>query len=322
MTLRTTVLAAVAALAAGAASASDTTPEAQAHVAAAKTAAGLDLATTQRVFCKTSKEMDELRNLGGFAKNYAMHYMEPSRIFDDVYALGLSTVTAYVIATPDGLILIDALYDDSIDSVLIPSLKKLGLDPTKIKYVVVTHGHADHYGGARQIQDRFGARVMMSAADWDFIEKNNAKPETKPRRDMVITEGQRFTFGGRNIDFSLIPGHTPGAVGLIFQVKDQGRPHTAAIFGGTQFGDMPVGARETYLHAIDHFSDLTRKAGADVELASHAIADDTIAKITVLRVMPQVRPNPLIVGSAAYQRFLQVHKECMAAAVPRAPGGA
>ncbi len=313
--------AALTALSAVAAHAADTTPEAQAHVAAAKRIAGDDLAIAQRIFCKTSKEMDELRNLGGFAKNYDMHYMEPVRVFDNVYAMGLTTVTVYAISTPDGIILIDAFYDDGIDSVLVPSLKKVGLDPARIKYIVVTHGHVDHYGGARRLQDRYGARVMMSAADWDFVEKSKAPPETKPKRDMVITEGQHFTFGGQSIDFSFIPGHTPGAVGLIFPVKEHGRPHMAAIFGGTQFGDMPVGQMQTYLHSIDHFANLTRKAGVDVELASHAIADDTIPKMIVLRDLPDIRPNPLVMTPASYQRFLQVHKECMAAAAPKAAGG-
>ena len=322
MMIRTLALAAALAVLGGAtAGAVDTTPEALAHAAAAKRIAGDDLSIVQRIFCKTSKEMDELRNLGGFAKNYDMHYMEPVKIFDNVYAMGLSTVTVYAISTPDGIILIDGFYDDGIDSVLIPSLKKVGLDPARIKYIVVTHGHVDHYGGARRLQDRYGAHVMMSAADWDFVDKSRGGPETKPRRDMVITDGQTFTFGGQRIDFSFIPGHTPGAVGVIFPVRDHGQAHMAAIFGGTQFGDMPVGQMQTYLHSIDHFADLTRKAGVDVELASHAIADDTIAKMTVLRDAPEVRPNPLVMTPESYQRFLQIHRECMAAAAPKAPGG-
>ena len=50
-------------------------------------------------------------------------------------------------------------------------LKKLGLDPAQIKYVIVSHGHRDHSGGARYLQDRFGAQVTLSGVDRDLLDR-------------------------------------------------------------------------------------------------------------------------------------------------------
>src|SRR4249919_3915882 len=71
---------------------------------------------------------------------------EPFKIIDNVSYVGLETVASYLIPTNDGLILVDATYADTADLV-IDNVRKLGQDPAKIKYVLITHGHADHFGG-------------------------------------------------------------------------------------------------------------------------------------------------------------------------------
>ena len=105
---------------------------------------------------------------------------------------------------------------------------KLGVDPARIKYVLVSHGHSDHAGGAKLLQDRFGARVIMSAADWDLIGRNT-QAWPKPKRDMVATDGQRLTLGDTTLTLYLTPGHTPGTISTLIPVRDQGRPHIAAL---------------------------------------------------------------------------------------------
>ena len=77
-------------------------------------------------------------------------------------------------------------------------LTKLGLDPADIRYVIVSHGHYDHAGGAKLLQERFGARVLMSAADWDMLERD--KPAWLPRRDIEVTDGQKLTVGDTTLE--------------------------------------------------------------------------------------------------------------------------
>ena len=115
-------------------------------------------------------------------------------------------------------------------------MKKLGLDPANIKYVIVSHAHGDHVGGAKMIQDRFHPRLVMGAPDWDSIEASkNQYPNGKPKRDIVATDGQKITLGDTTVTLVTTPGHTPGTLSMIFQVKDNGKPLTVAYSGGTAF---------------------------------------------------------------------------------------
>src|SRR5215471_17574032 len=74
--------------------------------------------------------------------------IEPTQIFDNVYAIGNSGTTAYVFRTSAGLVMIDALNANQVEPVLLPGFKALGLDPTQLKAVIIGHGHADHFGGS------------------------------------------------------------------------------------------------------------------------------------------------------------------------------
>jgi hypothetical protein len=157
-------------------------------------------------------------------------YAEPVKVFDNLYFLGQSEYSVWALASSEGFILLDAIFDYSVEEEVDGGMKKLGLDPTKIKYAILSHAHADHFGGGKFLQDKYGARAIMGAADWDAVERMNG---TKPKRDMVATDGQKITVGDVSVTMYLTPGHTPGNISSIFQVKDNGRTHTVALWGGT-----------------------------------------------------------------------------------------
>ena len=129
-------------------------------------------------------------------------------MFDNLYFLGQTEFSVWAITTSEGIILLDAIFDYSVEDEVVGGLKKLGLDPAQIKYVMVSHGHLDHAGGAKFLQERFGARLLMSAADYDLLDQEN--PSWKPKRDMVVTDGQQLTLGDTTLTFYLTPGHTDG----------------------------------------------------------------------------------------------------------------
>ena len=81
-------------------------------------------------------------------------------------------------------------------------MKTLGLDPAQIKYVIVSHGHGDHSGGAKYLQDKYGAHIILSEADWDLLDRtrNNPNAQPVPKRDMMyVTHDQEeaMTLGSR-----------------------------------------------------------------------------------------------------------------------------
>ena len=87
---------------------------------------------------------------------------------------------------------IDTIFDYSVEDEVVSGLKKLGLDPAKIKYVIVSHGHSDHSGGAKYLQDTSASASSCRRADWDLLDRTTG---TKPKRDMVATDGQKLTLG-------------------------------------------------------------------------------------------------------------------------------
>jgi glyoxylase-like metal-dependent hydrolase (beta-lactamase superfamily II) len=116
----------------------------------------------------------------------------PARVFDDLYFLGQTAFSVWALKTTEGFILVDAIFDYSVEAEVIEGLRKLGLDPAQIRYVIISHAHGDHSGGAGILQ-RHGARIVMSEVDWALYEKSNEKD--KARRDIVATDGMALTLG-------------------------------------------------------------------------------------------------------------------------------
>src|SRR5579862_1536693 len=113
-----------------------------------------------------------------------------------------------------------------------PSLL-LGLDPAQIKYVIPVVAKTQILGGAKMLQDRYQAHVLFSAADWDVIEKANFQAAVKPRKDMVVTDGQKLTLGDVTVTLYVTSGNTPGTVSmLVSPLKDGNQKHVGAAFGG------------------------------------------------------------------------------------------
>jgi metallo-beta-lactamase class B len=247
--------------------------------------------------------------------------IEPSKIFDNVYIIGNTGTVAYAITTSEGIILLDALAANQVETVLLPGMRKLGLDPAQVKLIVVAHGHADHFGGSAYFQAH-GAHVAMSAADWDFIAPKPGAPArgaAPPSRDIVLVEGQSAGLGDIKIVPVLTPGHTPGSMGFIFPVKDNGKTLTAGMFGGTMLTATRPTIEEInqYLSSIAHFRDEAVKAGVEVELQNHPLMDDLPGRLTQLRAHGVSGANPFFVGRENYPIFLDVMSECMQAQLGR-----
>jgi metallo-beta-lactamase class B len=250
--------------------------------------------------------------------------LEPVQLFDNVYAVGNSEATVYAIVTPQGIILIDSGYADRVETVVVPGLKTLGLDPANVKYVLLGHGHADHFGGARFFQEHYGAKVGAAAPDWDLIDPPNAasaanNTQSRPNRDLALAEGQPVSLGGTTITPIAIPGHTPGSLAYIFPVKDGRRTHMAGLFGGTILtaDRITTPGLKQYVQSIDHYLGIARKMKVDVELQNHAIFDLMPDKLARLKSRKAGDPNPFIVTTDGYVKFWSVVSECIQAEVAR-----
>lgn len=244
-------------------------------------------------------------------------YAEPVRVFDDLYFLGQTAFSVWALRTSEGIILVDAIFDYSVEAEVIEGLRKLGIDPKEIRYVIISHAHADHSGGAGVLQ-RFGAKVVMSAADWDLYERSNERiPAT---RDIVATDGMEIKLGQSTVRVHATPGHTHGTISTVLPVHDNGVAHTAVLWGGTlfNFGDSPQDPRlqrlETYAASAARFREIANRAGADILLSNHTAYDGSTVKLPALARRQAGAPHPYVIGKDAVQRFFKVAEECAVAA--------
>jgi metallo-beta-lactamase class B len=235
------------------------------------------------------------------------------KVFDNLYFVGQTEYSAWVVTTTEGMILIDTLFDYSVEEEVVGGLKKLALDPAMIRYVIVTHPHPDHHGGAKFLQDHYKPRVVMSGADWDVIDRLSG---TKPARDMVATDGQTLTLGDTTITLYITPGHTPGTLSVLIPVRENGTRHLAALWGGTGL-NADRASLEAYIRSAQRFDEIVQKAGADIILSNHTDWDGSKVNLPQLTKREPDTPNPYVVGTPAVRRYLEVAKECATARVLR-----
>lgn len=239
-------------------------------------------------------------------------YAEPVKVFDNLYFFGQSEYSVWAITTTEGVIVLDTIFDYSVEDEVAGGMKKLGLDPANIKYAIVSHPHPDHDGGARFLQEHYGTRVVMSPADWDVLDRRTVG--TKPKRDIEATDGQRLTLGDTTLTLYITPGHTPGTISTVFPVKDNGTPHLAALWGGVGLNQDLESVR-TYIRSAQRFSQIVKQTGADIILANHTDWDRSKINLSMLTHRTPGSPNPYIVGNAKALNFLKVAEECATARV-------
>src|SRR5690349_10826348 len=198
----------------GSAGAQTASSEVDAHIAAAKAAAGQDYRGTFVNLCFAGGPPGGGRAGAGRgaagrgapggrgaapgaglltprpAPDRGTWYASPYKVFDNLYWLGTRQHSSWALLTSGGIIIIDTNFAWATQPEIIDGLTTLGLDPRQIKYVVISHAHGDHDQGAAELQKRFGAKVVMGAPDW---ESTLQRPATAaggvPTRDVVVSGG-------------------------------------------------------------------------------------------------------------------------------------
>jgi metallo-beta-lactamase class B len=288
----------------------------EAHLAAAKAAAGFDFPGTLARICVAPQTAPGADVPPPPPPGRATWFTESAKVFDNLYFVGTKFHSAWALAGSDGIILIDTLYDYASEEAIVGGLRKLGLDPAAVKYVIISHAHRDHVGGAKLLQERFGARVVMGGPDWEMTEKSvNQFPDGKPRRDIVAEDGQKITLGDVSVEIASTPGHTPGTLSMFFEEKDGGRPLTVAYSGGTALNfqnDVPH--FDTYIASQRRMAERAGAKQAAVLLSNHSEFDNAVTKIRLLAARKAGEPHPFELGSEAVLRYFKVMDECALAA--------
>ena len=188
-------------------------------------------------------------------------YAEPAKVADNFYFLGTRIHNAWALVGSDGIIVFEALFDYAAPDEIADGMRKLGLDLNKVRYIVISHAHGDHDGGAKFLQDKMPeARLVYGGPDWDAVDQSTNRPGGKPKRDMVGTDGLKLAVGDALVQIVTTPGHTAGTLSFLFEIKDNGKPLRVAYVGGTA---IPFDGTAAYYDGYIASAKKMAKAAAD-----------------------------------------------------------
>lgn len=284
-------------------------PEAQKYVTQAFQAAGEDYLSEATSMCKPPAPPRP----AGMPNLTRIKVFDATQVFDNVYYFGSTYVGATVVQTSDGLVLIDSLTnDEAAANELEAGMKKMGLDPAQIKYLVITHGHGDHYGGVRYLRAHYpNFRIVASEDDWTYMAKPGLMPDGSPdpspkepraSKDIGYADKYDLTLGDTSFHLIKTSGHTPGTTSLIYPVRQGGHTYNVMQWGGGNPSDSRFS-----LATVENYVAAAKSAKVAIRWGSHPRGD-------WINLRSQVHPisgdGPLIEGEAKLTRYLDVVLAC------------
>jgi metallo-beta-lactamase class B len=249
-------------------------------------------------------------------------YAGPAKVADNFYFLGTKIHSAWALVGSEGIIILEALYDYAAPDEIAGGMKKLGLDISRVKYVIISHAHADHDGGAKFLQDTIrSAHLVYGGPDWDAVDRSTNHAGGKPKRDTVAADGMTFSVGDAAVQIVTTPGHTQGTISFLFEVKDNGQPLRVAYVGGTA---IPFSGTadyyDGYIASVRKMAKAAADFGATALMSNHTEFDNAFYKAHTAANRKPGEANPFDVGKAGVGRYFTVVEDCTAAAKVRAGG--
>jgi len=202
-------------------------------------------------------------------------------ILGNLHYVGTGTLNSYLITTPEGHILINTNFEETVP-LLRQSIEKLGFRLGDIKIILGSHAHGDHMQADAVVKELTGgAPVMAMEQDVPALKAMKA-PSGKPHPvDRVLKDGEQVRLGGTTLTAHLTPGHTRGCTTWETTVQDRGRSYNVVIACGGLQEDARLVNNKNYPEIADHFLQSIKKYKTmkpDVFLAAHSWFFDLAGK--------------------------------------------
>lgn len=221
-------------------------------------------------------------DLGRWLNTPEAQYIEPWKPFDNVDFVGICWVSAWLVHTDEGTVLIDTLYGP-FQKTIAENIKKTGTDFADIKYVLMTHGHFDHAGGAAALKPLLpNAKFAMTQKGWDEAVKSSIASQGGRRAwkiikpDMTVKDGDEIRLGDNTFTVLETPGHTWGTASYLYSVQDGENTHRAITIGGLGLNAIDGPAQvEAYINSVDRLGAQVTEAtrGVEVHLTTHGFSN-------------------------------------------------
>jgi metallo-beta-lactamase class B len=234
------------------------------------------------------------------------------RVIGNVYYVGSKDLASYLITTPEGHILINSGFAQTVP-VIRKSVESLGFRMQDVKILLASHAHSDHVAGHARMKELTGARVYVMRGD-DTVIASGGKGQylyTDSRWqpcpvDRVLEDGEEVKLGGVTLVARRTPGHTRGCTTWTWKVADGGKTYDVVVIGSPNVnpGYRLVGNRD-YPEIAADFARTFRILGAlpcDVFLGAHGGYYGMVAKYERARKEPGGNPFVDPEGYRAYVR--------------------
>ncbi len=224
------------------------------------------------------------------------------KIAGNLYYVGTADLAVYLIATPQGNILINGDFKEDVPAIR-RSIEALGFKYADTKIILISHAHGDHDEAVGVIKSQTGARLMVMDADVADVE-SSAPGRPGAKVDRVLHDRDTVELGGAMLTARLTPGHTRGCTTWTMPVADGGRTLNAVIIGSPNVnpGYVLVNNRTYPQIAADYVKTfaLLKALPVDLFLGAHGAYFDLAAK---LPKMTAGGANPFV-DPAGYKAYV------------------
>ncbi|HUA01302.1 MAG TPA: subclass B3 metallo-beta-lactamase [Candidatus Aquilonibacter sp.] len=247
----------------------------------------------------------------------------PFHIIGEIYYVGASDVTSYLIVTPAGDILLDGGFAETAPQIE-ANIRTLGFQLTDVKILLNSHEHLDHAGGIAELKSATHARFLAMEPAVATLESGAAFPAVTP--DRIIHDGDKVELGGVTMVAHSTPGHTPGCTTWTMVTQDHGKPYNVVFVGSAsvlpnyKLIDRP-GSPATYPGIRADYEKTFRvlkSLPCDVFLAAHGSFYSLTEKRKALSNHPSENP---FIDPAGYQAYIARAEAAFRAALQRESPG-
>ncbi|MGA9773374.1 MAG: subclass B3 metallo-beta-lactamase [Blastocatellia bacterium] len=238
--------------------------------------------------------------------------VEPFRIIGNVYYVGATEVSSFLITTPKGHILLDSGFAETVPLIQ-ANFKKLGFKIEDVKILINSHAHYDHAGGLADLKELTGAKLMTTEADAVLLASGGKGDfrwgdslSYKPvKADRLLRDNDRVELGGITLTARLTPGHTKGSTTWMMQVEEAGRKFDVIFAGSISAPGYKLIDEPNYPGIIgdyDYTFQLLKSLHCDVFLGPHGSFFSLLDKAARLK---QGEKNNPFIDPKGYRDFIE-----------------
>lgn len=237
--------------------------------------------------------------------------VEPFRIAGNIYYVGASDVTSYLITTPKGHILLDSGLYETVPQIK-ENVAKLGFKFSDIKILINSHAHYDHAGGLAELKKETGAKLYASRPDAKLLERGGKNdpnfgdrfPFAPVKADKTFSDGWKLKHGGANLKALVTAGHTKGCTTWTTTVREAGRDLNVIFVCSTTAPGYKLVGNKPYPNIVSDYEKTFRRMKdlrIDVFLSSHATSFRMAEKAEIALRGPETNP---FIDPAGYMQYV------------------